>query len=67
MPIVFAGAPIINTITAMLLHPPAGGFKSLPVPFMLGCVMAASGAFLVAKYAPSNTGGAKPGAAAKPH
>ena len=68
MPIVFAGAPIINTITAMLLHPPEGGFKSLPVPFLVGCLMAASGAFLVAKYAPSNTGGAhKPAAAAKPH
>ena len=58
MPIVFAGAPVINTIAAMLLHRPEGGFKSLPVPFILGCVLAAFGAFLVAKYAPSNTGGA---------
>ena len=56
MPIVFAGAPIVNTLTAMLLHPPEGGFKALPVPFLVGCVLAASGAFLVAKYAPSNTG-----------
>ncbi len=64
MPIVFAGAPVINTIAAMLLHPPEGGFKSLPMPFLLGCVLAATGAFLVAKYAPSNTGGAhKPAAA----
>jgi len=65
MPIVFAGAPIINTITAMLLHPPDGGWKSLPLPFIAGCVLAATGAFLVAKYAPSNTGTpAKPVAAA---
>ena len=56
MPIVFGGAPIVNTITAMWLHPPEGGIKTLPVPFLLGCVLAASGAFLVAKYAPSNTG-----------
>ena len=64
MPIVFAGAPIVNTITAMLLHPPEGGFKALPVPFLVGCVLAASGAFLVAKYAPSNTGAtAKPASA----
>jgi hypothetical protein len=56
MPIVFAGAPIVNTITAMLKHPPEGGLKSLPLPFILGCVLAASGAFLVAKFAPSNTG-----------
>lgn len=65
MPIVFAGAPVINTLVAMLLHPPQGGVKALPVPFLLGCVLAAVGAFLVAKYAPSNTGGpAKPAAPA---
>ena len=58
MPIVFAGAPVINTITAMALHPPEGGLKSLPLPFVLGCVLAIFGAFLVAKFAPSNTGGA---------
>jgi len=55
MPLVFAGAPIVNTITAMILHPPEGGLKSLPTPFLLGCVLAAGGAFLVARYAPSNT------------
>lgn len=60
MPIVFAGAPIVNTIVAMAVHPPEGGLKSLPLPFILGCVLAAAGAFLVAKYAPSNTGGAAP-------
>lgn len=67
MPIVFAGAPVINTITAMIIHPPEG---KLPPLFIVGCVLAAGGAFLVAKYAPSNTGGpAKPaaGAEAKPH
>jgi uncharacterized membrane protein len=63
MPIVFGGAPVINTLVAMLLHPPQGGIKALPMPFLLGCVLAATGAFLVAKYAPSNTGGpAKPAA-----
>lgn len=65
MPIVFAGAPIVNTITAMILHPPEGGLKALPMPFLAGCVLAASGAFLVARYAPSNTGAVvKPVAAA---
>ncbi|MDH4372716.1 MAG: hypothetical protein RLZZ582_2645 [Verrucomicrobiota bacterium] len=63
MPIVFGGAPVINTLVAMLLHPPQGGLKALPLPFLLGCVLAATGAFMVAKYAPSNTGGpAKPAA-----
>lgn len=64
MPIVFGGAPVVNTLVAMLLHPPTGGLKSLPLPFLFGCVLAATGAFMVAKYAPSNTGGgAKPAAA----
>lgn len=66
MPIVFAGAPVINTITAMLLHPPQGGFRSLPVPFILGCLLAAAGAFMVAKYAPTNTGAPAKTAAAAP-
>jgi hypothetical protein len=61
MPIVFAGAPIVNTVVAMTVHPPAGGWKSLPAPFIFGCLLAAGGAFLVAKYAPSNVGaGVKP-------
>ncbi len=58
MPIVFGGAPIVNAIVAMLLHPPEGGLKSLPLPFILGIVLAAGGGFLVAKFAPSNRGGA---------
>lgn len=56
MPIVFGGAPIVNTIVAMWMHPPEGGLKALPLPFILGCVLAASGAFLVAKFAPTNSG-----------
>jgi hypothetical protein len=56
MPIVFGGAPIVNTLVAMGVHPPAGGLKSIPFPFVLGCILAATGAFLVAKYAPSNAG-----------
>jgi hypothetical protein len=60
MPIVFGGAPVVNTLVAMSLHPPEGGLKGLPVPFLLGCVLAATGAFLVAKYAPSSTTSAAP-------
>jgi hypothetical protein len=58
MPIVFAGAPVVNTITAMLVHPPEGGMKSIPLPFIIGCMLAVCGAFMVAKFAPSNTGAA---------
>ncbi len=56
MPIVFAGAPVVNTVVAMMAHPPEGGFKTLPPQFLLGCVLAALGAFLVARYAPTNVG-----------
>ena len=64
MPIVFGGAPVVNAIVAMLLHPPEGGFKTLPLPFILGIFLAAGGGFLVAKFAPSNRGAApKPVAA----
>lgn len=66
MPIVFGGAPVVNTIVAMLMHPPEGGLKAIPVPFLVGIVLAASGAFLVAKFAPTNTG-AKPAAATAKH
>lgn len=63
MPIVFCGAPIVNAIVAMLKAPPAGGFKAIPLPFFIGIVLAATGGYLVAKFAPSNTG-SKPAAAA---
>ncbi len=63
MPIVFAGAPIVNAITATLKTDGLAGLKSFPPMFLLGIVLAAGGGYLVAAYAPSNTGGAKPGAA----
>ncbi len=56
MPIVFGCAPLVNTVTALIKAPPPGGLRSLPLEFVIGCVLAASGAFLVAKYAPSNSG-----------
>ena len=49
MPIVFGGAPIINVLTAMLLHPP----KTAPNPlFFAGILMAAGGAALVLYFRP---------------
>jgi hypothetical protein len=52
MSIIFAGAPIVNAVVAMSLHPPAGGFKSIPLPFFLGILMAACGGLLVTLYKP---------------
>jgi hypothetical protein len=65
MPIVFGGAPIVNAIVAMLVHPPEGGFKAIPLPFVFGIILASTGGFLVAKFAPSSRGAghAKPVAA----
>ncbi len=52
MAIVFAGAPIVNAITAISLHPPAGGWGSLRWQFLLGILFAALGGCLVSLYKP---------------
>ena len=53
MSIVFAGAPVLNAIYALALHPPAGGWQKLPWPFVLGIVLAAIGGCLVSLYKPA--------------
>jgi drug/metabolite transporter (DMT)-like permease len=50
MSIVFAGAPIVNAIVAILLHPPASG--QLRWQFFAGILLAAAGGFLVTLYKP---------------
>jgi hypothetical protein len=52
MSIVFAGAPVVNAIVAVALHPPAGGWSSLRWQFAAGILLAALGGFLVTKYKP---------------
>ena len=59
MSIIFAGAPIVNAIVALSLHPPAGGIRSVPFLFILGIVLAALGGFLVTLYKPP-PGNSKP-------
>lgn len=63
MSIVFAGAPIINAITALVLHPPAGGITSIRPQFFLGIVLAAVGGYMVVKFKPPEP---KPGGAVQP-
>ena len=53
MSIIFAGAPVINALYALILHPPAGGWQKLPLPFVLGIVLAAAGGCLVTLYKPA--------------
>jgi len=49
-PLVFAGAPIVNTLVSMILHRPA----KLPSPmFFLGIILAAVGASLVLRFKPT--------------
>lgn len=52
MSIVFAGAPIVNALVALLLHPPAGGWQNLRWQFIAGILLAALGGFLVTMYKP---------------
>lgn len=52
MTIVFAGAPVINALIAIMIHPPQGGLKTIPIQFFVGLVMAVLGAALVTVYKP---------------
>jgi hypothetical protein len=65
MSIVFAGAPVVNAVVALLVHPPAGGWSSLRWQFVAGIVLAALGGLLVMRYrpaaAPAPTASAPPG------
>lgn len=53
MSIVFAGAPVVNAIVSMKLHPPQGGVSAVPWQFFLGIVLAALGGCLVTVYKPA--------------
>jgi hypothetical protein len=51
MPLVFAGAPLVNVLLTMALHPP----KTPPNPMLyLGFLMAATGGFLVLYFKPTS-------------
>jgi hypothetical protein len=53
MSIVFAGAPVINAVYALALHPPAGGYRNIPIPFVTGILLAAIGGCLVTLFKPA--------------
>jgi uncharacterized membrane protein len=51
MPLVFAGAPIINALFSMILHPP----KQAPNPLVyVGMILAATGAGMVLYFKPQS-------------
>jgi drug/metabolite transporter (DMT)-like permease len=53
MSIVFAGAPIVNALYSLWLHPPQGGWGTIQPPFFIGIVLAAIGGCLVTLYKPN--------------
>lgn len=54
MSIVFAGAPIVNAIYSMIVHPPDKGLAALKPQFYLGIILAALGGALVTFNKPSS-------------
>jgi uncharacterized membrane protein YeaQ/YmgE (transglycosylase-associated protein family) len=52
MSIIFAGAPIVNAIVSICIHPPTGGLGTIKWPFWVGILLAACGAALVTKFKP---------------
>ena len=52
MSIIFAGAPIVNAIVSLVMHPPAGGWSGLRWQLVVGICMAALGGYLVVKFKP---------------
>lgn len=53
MSIVFAGAPVVNALVAIAMHPPAGGLSEIRWQFVAGILMAALGGCLVTYYKPN--------------
>lgn len=51
MSIIFAGAPVVNAIVSLAMHPPGAG--SIRWQFVAGIVLAALGGFLVTMYKPA--------------
>ena len=55
MSIIFAGAPIVNAVVAITMHPPAGGWAGIRWQFVAGILLAAVGGCLVTFYKPNPT------------
>jgi drug/metabolite transporter (DMT)-like permease len=52
MSIIFAGAPMVNAIVSLWLHPPQGGWSSIQPQFFIGILLAAIGGLLITLYKP---------------
>ena len=65
MSIVFAGAPVVNAIVFLSMHPPEGGFGGIPWQFYVGILMAITGGTLVTIFKPTPSPPAKPAVTAQ--
>lgn len=63
MSIIFAGAPIVNALVAILTHPPAGGWGGIKPQFYVGILLAAAGGMMVTYFKPNPPPAPKPLAA----
>ena len=54
MSIIFAGAPIVNALVSLWMHPPKGGLATLRWQFVAGILFAALGGCLVTLYKPAD-------------
>ena len=52
MSLIFAGAPIVNAVVAILMHPPQGGLSAIRWQFYAGILIAAIGAYMVVAFKP---------------
>jgi hypothetical protein len=64
MSIVFAGAPVVNAVVALALHPPPGGYGTIKWQFYTGILMAALGGCMVTMFKPAPAAPAKAPSAA---
>ena len=53
MPLVFAGAPVVNSVISTISHPPKDGLAAVNPLMWVGLAMAAAGAYLVLAFKPS--------------
>ena len=52
MSLVFAGAPIVNAVIAISIHPTITSLRSIKWQFVAGILLAALGGYLVTQYKP---------------
>ena len=66
MSIVFGGAPLVNALYSLSLHPPQGGWGAIRWQFYVGMLLVALGGCLVTLYKPAPASPAPASAVERP-